>query len=276
MHGILNDFVVLTDMTGEAVITPEACAFLCDRRRGIGADGLIVARPSERADFFMDYRNADGSLAEMCGNGIRCLGKHVYDTGLTTLTRITVETRAGLKELELLPGPNGKIHAVRVNMGPPIFDPDLIPVTAPGAKIPILDWDVEVDGIVFKASFVSMGNPHCVIFVGYNSLEEAPGKYGPHIEAHPMFPRKTNVEFVEIVDDSRIRMRVWERGSGETPACGTGACASVVVARLKGLVGERCAVDLAGGALDVEWNQLQNQVYMTGPACDVYIGTITI
>jgi diaminopimelate epimerase len=276
MHGTLNDFVVMQDLAGEIPMPPETCALICDRRRGVGGDGLIVVRPSEKADFFMDYRNADGSTAEMCGNGIRCLGKYVYDNGLTHLTHILVETRAGIKALELRPGPDGKIEGVRVNMGPPAFEPDLIPVKAPGAVPPIVQWDVDVGGAVFKASFVSMGNPHCVIFASGRPIEGLPQEFGALIENHPMFPMKTNVEFVEILNDSRIRMRVWERGSGETPACGTGACASAVAARLNGFVGERCTVELAGGDLDIEWNSTTNHIYMTGSACSVYVGTITI
>jgi diaminopimelate epimerase len=276
MHGTLNDFVVLSDMIGRIQPSPDTVAYLCDRRRGVGADGLIAVRPSNVADFFMDYRNADGSLAEMCGNGIRCLGKHVFDTGLTTRTHVRVETRAGVKELELIPGPDGRIRTVRVSMGAPVFEPELIPVKAPGALPPVTQWPIEVAGTTFEAAFVSMGNPHCVIFPEGVPIDDLPTRFGSLLEHHPMFPLKTNVEFVEIINPSRIRMRVWERGCGETASCGTGACAAAVAAALKGYVEGACTVELLGGDLDIDWNRTTNQIVMTGPACRVYIGRITI
>ncbi|MFH0959856.1 MAG: diaminopimelate epimerase [Pseudomonadota bacterium] len=276
MHGTKNDFVVLHDLENGLTFTPLQVARLCDRRSGVGADGLIVVRPSKIADFFMDYVNSDGSLAEMCGNGIRCLGKYVYDNGLTEKTSLTVETRAGLKGLDLLPTESGKISSVRVDMGMPTFDPDRIPVSVVNFKTPIIDYPLVIEGETFSCAFVSMGNPHCVIVYDKDDLDEAPRKFGPAIENHEMFPVKTNVEFVKVLNRSRTLMRVWERGSGETLACGTGACASVVTTILKGLTDNQVSIELLGGTLDITWKSTNNPVVMTGAADTVYYGQITL
>ncbi len=275
MHGTLNDFVVFHDLDGKIDLSPEQAAHVCDRRGGVGADGVIVVRRSSAADFFMDYVNADGSLAEMCGNGIRCLAKYVYDNGLTNKTTLQVQTRAGIKTLELIPGPGGKIDAVRVNMGEPIFSPQKIPTKIDSPSVPILDHPLEVEGRTFSAAVLSMGNPHCVIVVD-DDPDPLPRLYGPAIETHPLFPAKTNVEFVRVVDRTRIVMRVWERGSGETFSCGTGACAAAVAACLKGLVNSTATVELLGGELNIEWKDVNFPVFLTGSSILVFDGTITI
>ncbi len=275
MHGTMNDFVVFHDPDGRVTLSPEMVRSICNRRTGVGADGVIAVRPSATADFFMDYVNADGSLAEMCGNGIRCLAKFVHDNGLTEKQTIPVETRAGIKTVELSLGPDRTVEKVRVNMGAPIFDPKMIPVNLHTDGSPILDHPVEAEGRLFLASMVSMGNPHAVIILE-ESPDTFPGKFGASLERHPLFPQRTNVEFVRVVDRTRLEMRVWERGSGETLACGTGACAAAVVARLKGLVEERCVVGLSGGDLDIEWKNNNYPVLMKGTASKVFEGVITI
>jgi diaminopimelate epimerase len=274
MHGTMNDFVVFEDLEGKILLSQDQVAHLCDRRAGIGADGVIVVRPSTVADFFMDYINADGSLAEMCGNGIRCLAKYVYDLGLTDKKVLPVETRAGVKTLELVPGTNGNIESVRVDMGAPIFDPAKIPANV-DAEYPVIDYPVESEGRVFHCTLVSMGNPHCVIFVD-DDPDALPKVYGPAIERHPLFPAKTNVEFIRVLDRQRIVMRVWERGSGETYSCGTGACAAAVAANLKGLTDSSSVVRLLGGDLHIEWKGPTFPVIMTGSTLTVFEGTITI
>jgi diaminopimelate epimerase len=275
MHGTLNDFVVLHDMDGTITLSSDQVAYICDRRAGVGADGVIVVRPSNKADFFMDYVNSDGSLAEMCGNGIRCLAKYVYDSGLTTKTTLPVETRAGVKLLELSPGQDGRIDSVCVDMGAPIFEPKEIPVNLESQGSPIIDQELSAGSRTFKATILSMGNPHCVIVV-----DEDPGPLpqtlGPTLETHPLFPAKTNVEFIRILSRDRILMRVWERGSGETLSCGTGACASAVAANLKGLVDALVTVELRGGNLEIEWQGNNNHVLMAGPAITVFEGSLTI
>jgi diaminopimelate epimerase len=275
MHGTLNDFVVFHDFDGALKLSPEQAAFLCDRRTGVGADGAIVVRPSEKADFFMDYVNADGSVAEMCGNGIRCLAKYVFDTGLTTKTSLPVETRAGVKAVELFLGPDGKAHRVSVDMGRPIFRPQRIPANIDAARAPVIDYPLEVQGKLFQATILSMGNPHCVIVVDEDPAP-FPAMYGPTIEHLPLFPARTNVEFIRIAEPNRIVMRVWERGSGETYSCGTGACAAVVAASLKGLVHGPVVVELLGGELEIEWKDQGDRVVMTGSAITVFEGYITV
>jgi diaminopimelate epimerase len=275
MHGTLNDFVVLNDLSGKIAFSPAQVAVICDRHAGVGADGLIVVRKSRSADFFMDYMNSDGSIAEMCGNGIRCLAKYAFDNGLTNKTTLQVETRAGIKTLELFPGSDGTIENVRVEMGEPVFAATEIPVNLKTNGTPIIDHPVEADGVVFQASILSMGNPHCVIVLN-EDVSEFPQKYGPTIESLPMFPQKTNVEFVHVINRSKLLMRVWERGSGETFACGTGACAAMVAANLKGLVDQDCTIALKGGELSINWKGFQNSVLMTGSVVTVFKGEITI
>jgi diaminopimelate epimerase len=275
MHGTLNDFVVFHDLDNRVSLTAAQVAWICDRRAGVGADGVIVVRPSALGDFFMDYINSDGSFAEMCGNGIRCLAKYVYDNGLTTSTTLPVETRAGVKILELLPGRDGKIDTVRVDMGAPIFDSQSIPVAIQSQGSPIIDYEIAAGSRTFAATILSMGNPHCVIVVDEDP-EPLPRTYGPAIETHPIFPSKTNVEFVLVLARDRVLMRVWERGSGETFSCGTGACAAAVAARLKGLVDSRVTVELLGGELEIQWNKHNNQVIMSGASIKSFEGILTI
>lgn len=276
MHGARNDFVVFQDIENATFLSPSQVVAICDRRVGVGADGLIVVRPSEVADFFMDYINSDGSLAEMCGNGIRCLAKYVYDNGLTKKNSLRIETRAGVKTVELLTNERDQVTRARVDMGLPIFDPIRIPINLDNAKAPVLDYPLKIDNETFLCSFVSMGNPHCVIIYERDDLDEAPKRCGNMIENHPMFPAKTNVEFVKILDRSRALMRVWERGSGETLACGTGACASAVVTIIKGLTDSDVSIELLGGTLDVKWKGYNDPVFMSGSADTVYYGYIKI
>jgi diaminopimelate epimerase len=275
MHGTQNDFVVFHDLTDSVNLSADQVTSICNRRAGVGADGVIVVRPDASADFFMDYINADGSLAEMCGNGIRCLAKYAYDNGLTRQTTIRVKTRAGIKILELFPGPGDKITSVRVDMGEPIFDPQIVPVRIDNEMAPIVDYRVEAQGRSFDATILSMGNPHCVIFVDEDP-EDYPKRYGPTLEHDPLFPAKTNVEFIKVLDRKHLLMTVWERGSGETFACGTGACASAVAACLKDLADSETTVHLKGGDLTISWNGHQSSVFMLGPAVSVYTGSINI
>ncbi|MGB6067070.1 MAG: diaminopimelate epimerase [Desulfomonilaceae bacterium] len=275
MHGTLNDFVLFHDLDDSVTLSPVQAARICDRRAGVGADGIIIVRNSLAADFFMDYMNADGSLAEMCGNGIRCLAKYAYDKSLTNKTTLQVQTRAGIKTLELILGPDGKTSAVRVDMGEPIFEPERIPAKIHPSAIPILDYPIEIEDRIFTASVLSMGNPHCVIVVE-DDPSHLPHRYGPAIENHPLFPAKTNVEFIRVIDRTSIVMRVWERGSGETFSCGTGACAAAVAANLKGLVNSTATVELRGGKLDIRWKGIGFPVVMTGTSVLVFEGVITI
>jgi diaminopimelate epimerase len=234
-----------------------------------------VVRPSDIADFFMDYINSDGSLAEMCGNGIRCLTKYAYDNGLTDKTILHVETRAGVKVVELFPGPDGTVDRVRVDMGAPIFDPSLIPARVSWRGAPIKDHPIEAHDRELEATILSMGNPHCVIFLDEDP-SPFPRRYGPSLETDPLFPARANVEFVQVVDRGRLKMRVWERGSGETYSCGTGACAAAVAGSVKGVVDSLVVVELLGGDLDIEWKGEGLSVLMTGTATLVYHGVIRL
>lgn len=270
-HGTGNDFVMLEDLDDVRPLSESLVAALCDRHTGVGADGVIrVTRAVDRgADFFMDYRNADGSLAEMCGNGVRCLGTLVYEHGHTRATELSVGTRAGTKHLWL--DVEGQVvRGVTVGMGPPAFERDRIPMEGPAGE-PFLTEPFDLDGRTVKASAVSMGNPHLVLFV-----EESPAaidvrSIGPRIEHDPRFPEGTNVEFV-VVEDGGLTARVWERGSGETMACGTGACAAMVTANEAGLIPARSAVRFPGGTLLVE--RTEDEVLLTGPAERVFEATI--
>ncbi len=275
MHGAMNDFVVFHDFDRAVNLSSEQVRSICHRRAGIGADGVIVIRKSSVADFFMDYINADGSIAEMCGNGIRCLAKYVYDNGYSTKTTLAIETRSGIKVVELFAGSDGKISRVRVDMGKPIFNPQQIPVNIHTDNLPITDYPVEADGRTFSAAILSMGNPHCVIITG-EDLDSLVREFGPVIEKNSLFPARTNVEFITVANRGRIVMRVWERGSGETLACGTGACAAMVAAVLKDRVGKSAIVQLPGGDLEIEWKSAEYPVFMTGEAILAYNGVITI
>jgi diaminopimelate epimerase len=270
-HGTGNDFVMLEDLDDQRPLVPDTVAALCDRHRGVGADGVIrVTRGrADGQDFFMDYRNADGSLAEMCGNGIRCLGKLVYERGFTGASELRVGTRDGTKHLSL-DVERGVVRSVTVGMGAPAFARGDIPMEGPSER-PFLTEPFEVDGRTFKASAVSMGNPHLVLFVEEDPDDVEVRTIGPRIEHDPRFPEKTNVEFVAALDGA-VKARVWERGSGETMACGTGACAALVAANEAGLVPERAEVRFPGGTLVVE--RTADEVLLSGPAERVFEATV--
>lgn len=270
MHGAGNDFVVL-DGIRHALPPLEALARrLSDRHFGIGFDQLLVVRPSRSADFRMEIYNADGSQVEMCANGIRCFLKYLRDHGHSDAGEVRVETLSGV----VVPRWAGE-DQVRVEMGQPILAPAKIPTRLGSGDGPVLDEPLEVDGRTLRVSSVSMGNPHAVIFV--DDVEAAPvATLGPRIEAHPAFPNRVNVEFVQVLGRTRLRQRTWERGTGETLACGSGACAVGVVAMLRGLAERSLAVELRGGELAIEWASPGAPVYMTGPAAEVFRGTLTL
>ncbi len=267
-HGTGNDFVVVEDLQDRLELSPELVRAVCDRHFGIGADGIIRIAPGRLAPFFMDYRNADGSLAEMCGNGVRVVGKYLSDRGHVSDT-FDLETRAGVKRLELHCDDAGEVDRVSVDMGAPSFDRADLPMSGEGEALKEL---FEVAGHSFEATCLSMGNPHMVVYV--DDVEEAPvTALGPLLEHHPAFPNRTNVEFVEVIDQHTVRQRTWERGVGETLACGTGACAVAVASQVRGFTGRRVAIELRGGRLELEW-QPGGTVRMTGPAREVAHGTI--
>ncbi len=281
MHGCGNDYIYV-DGSKEKVREkdkPELVRRLSDRHFGIGGDGVIFINPSEEADFEMEMYNMDGTRAEMCGNGIRCVAKFVYDKGLTDKTSISIVSCGKVKHLELSVE-DGKVSAIKVNMGQPILKAEEIPVTIEnndGFMIKddgaVISAPIEVGGQNYKMTCVSMGNPHAVVFVDdVSSLELE--KIGPLFENHACFPRRTNTEFVKVLDRENIEMRVWERGTGETLACGTGACASVVACVLNGLTQEQVTVKLLGGNLQIRWDREEDLVYMTGPAATVFEGEI--
>lgn len=272
MHGAGNDYIYVNCFEEKVENINETAKAVSDRHFGIGSDGLVLICPSDVADFRMDMYNSDGSQAEMCGNATRCVGKYVYDRGLTDKTQITLETLAGIKILDLNVK-DGEVQTVRVNMGSPELVPKNIPIDSNLDRF--ISEDVEVDGKVYKVTGVSMGNPHAVTFIDdTDSLEIE--KIGPKFETHKLFPKKINTEFAQIVDRNTIKIRVWERGAGETLACGTGACATMVAANLNGLVDDEADLVLLGGTLHIKWDKNENKVYMTGPAKFVFDGTITI
>ncbi len=274
MHGIGNDYIYVNCFK-EKVEDPENLSVeLSNRRFGIGSDGLILIMPSDKADFRMRMFNADGSEGMMCGNGTRCIGKYVYDNGLTDKTSITLETKSGIKRLELYPDENNKIFQVRVDMGKAILKPCDIPMRAQGDTF--VNQPVTVNSQKYNITCVSMGNPHAVIFTdGIDEIDLE--KKGPFFENHELFPERVNTEFVEVIDSKNLRMRVWERGSGETLACGTGACAVAVAAVLNGIskYDDEVSVSLRGGVLKITYSSDGN-VYMTGPACHVFDGEINL
>ena len=268
MHGIGNDYIYV-DTTLEYVKDPAALAVAMSRPHyGIGADGLVLIEASDVADFGMRIFNADGSESEMCGNAARCVGKYVYDRGLTDKTQITLMTKGGLRVLDLHVK-NGQVEAVTVDMGTPELNPRLIPVNLPGEAV--INQRVQVGGRPYQITCVSMGNPHCVVFVDDPQLV-ALSVVGPLFENHPMFPNRTNTEFLAIPSRDRLVMRVWERGSGITLACGTGACACAVAGVLSGRSNREVTVQLTGGELQVEWRAADNHLYQTGPAKFVFDG----
>ena len=274
MHGCGNDYIYVDG--AKEILTPqekpEVVRRLSDRHFGIGGDGVIFINPSREADFEMEMYNMDGSRAEMCGNGIRCVAKFVYDKGLTDKTSISVISCGKIKYLTLTVE-NGKVSTVKVNMGSPILKAVDIPVISD--KEEVIGDEIEVDGEIYKMTCVSMGNPHAVVFM--NEVKGLPlEKMGPLFENHARFPKRINTEFVKVLDENTVEMRVWERGTGETLACGTGACATVVACVLNGLTKEQVTVKLLGGNLQIQWDRVSNLIYMTGPATTVFEGEIEI
>jgi diaminopimelate epimerase len=272
MHGLGNDFILIDCRRKEfGVLSPAFAKLsrkLCHRRFGIGADQMLLLYPSDVADFKMKIFNADGGEVEMCGNGIRCLAKYIWDRRLSKKDILNIETLAGIIK------PERAGEQVRVDMGEPIFEPERIPVNIKSSP-PIIDYPLRIKDREFKITCVSMGNPHAVIFLDEDISKFPVHVYGPEIENHLLFPRRTNVEFVNVINKNKAVMRVWERGSGETPACGTGASATGVASILKGLTGRKITVQLPGGKLVIEWAN-NNRVYMTGPAVEVFEGTVII
>lgn len=272
MQGCGNDYVYV-DCTKKMIDNiPETARIVSDRHFGIGSDGLILIRPSVHADFFMDMYNFDGSRAQMCGNGIRCVAKYVYDNGLTDKEQISIETLSGIKKLELAIV-DGKVTFVTVNMGTPVSKPSMIPVVSDKEKL--ISESVKIGETEYKITCVSMGNPHAIVFV--EDTRKIPiTELGPLFENHEIFPERINTEFVHIIDRKRIDMRVWERGSGETLACGTGACASVVACIWNDLTDREVTVSLLGGELKIRYDEQDGNVYMTGPATKVFDGEIML
>ena len=280
MHGIGNDYVYVDCTKKDLAHTSEIAKYVSDRHFGIGSDGMILIKSSEKADFQMDMYNADGTQSEMCGNGIRCVGKYVYDYGLTDKTSVSIETLAGIKYLEFTFGDeekNGRktVELVRVNMGAPILAPEDVPVDLPDAGDIVQDYPIMVAGKEYRITCVSMGNPHCVSFV--DDVDNFPlEEVGPLFENNPIFPRRVNAEFVELVSPTYAKMRVWERGTGETLACGTGTCATAVACILNGKTEDEVTVKLLGGELIIRWDRDANIIYMTGPAKVVFDGEIDL
>ncbi len=280
MQGCGNDYVYVNGFTEKIALEDktEIVRRLSDRHFGIGGDGVIFINPAKEADFEMEMYNADGTRSEMCGNGIRCVAKFVYDKGLTDNTDITIVSAGKIKYLHLTvekkPGQDrGEVTKVRVNMGSPILEPALVPVKAEGEQV--VNAPIVVEDTEYRMTCVSMGNPHAIIFksgVKEMNLEAI----GPKFENHECFPNRTNTEFVEVIDRNTVFMRVWERGTGETLACGTGCCATAVAAVLNGLTENTVTVKLLGGELLIEWDREENLVYMTGPAVTVFEGEVAL
>ena len=270
MHGLGNDYVYIDAINQKIENESSLAKFVSNRHFGIGSDGLILICKSEIADFKMRMFNSDGSEAEMCGNGIRCVGKFVYDKGLTDKTIVKIETLAGIKTL-VLNTKDGKVETARVDMGEPILEAEKIPVIS--KEQPVKNLELEAENKKFKFTCVSMGNPHAITIVE-NTKEFDVEKYGKILEVDKAFPKKANIEFAQIIDKENIKMRVWERGAGETLACGTGACATAVACNLNGLTGRKVNIELLGGTLNIEWNEKDNHVYMTGPAVTVFDGEL--
>lgn len=272
MQGLGNDYVYVNCFQEKIENPVEVAIKVSNRNFGIGSDGLIMINPSKVADFEMEMYNADGSRGKMCGNGIRCVGKYVYDYGLTDKTSISVETLGGIKYLDFTIE-DGKVKSVKVDMGSPELVPANIPIVAEGDSV--INAPIIVDGKEYRMTGVSMGNPHTVVYV-----EDVKGleieKIGPKFENHERFPDRINTEFAHIIDRNTVEMRVWERGSGETLACGTGACAVAVASILNGLTEDKVTVRLLGGDLQIEWDRAENKVYMTGPAEVSFDGEIRL
>lgn len=275
MHGCGNDYVYVNGFEEHIPDDKksELAIRLSNRNFGIGSDGLIFINPGKAAEFEMEMYNADGSRSEMCGNGIRCVGKYIYDHGLSDKTQISVESAGAIKYLTLFAGEDNKIEKVRVNMGSPILESKLVPVISDNEKV--IDEEINVCGKEYKMTCVSMGNPHAVVFM--DDVENLDiDAIGPYFENHERFPKRTNTEFVKIIDRNHVFMRVWERGTGETLACGTGCCATAVACVLNGLTDEKVNVKVLGGNIEIEWDRAENIVYMTGPATVSFEGEIKI
>jgi diaminopimelate epimerase len=268
-HGAGNDFVLIEDLDDRLQPNAAFVAAVCDRHFGVGGDGLIRIVRARNADYFMDYYNADGDVAEMCGNGIRTLAKYVADRGIHASDTMRVDTRAGVKDITVFRGDDGLVNRARVDMGAPILERAAIPMAGEGDP---QRESIAAGGQTVDATCVSMGNPHCIVWVdeipvdGFEALGRA-------IETSDRFPARTNVEFTKVLNDHEVRVRVWERGVGETLACGTGACATAVAASLRGFTGRSVAVHLPGGTLDVEWAP-DGRVFMTGPAEESFEGDL--
>lgn len=273
MHGLGNDFIVIAGEHRLPANVSELAVRLCDRFFGVGADGLVYILPSDKADYKMRIINSDGSEAEQCGNAIRCVAKYVYDHGMVdeAVREIKIETIGAGAQSVRLTVRDGRVESVRVDMGEPILNGIRVPTTIDAS--PVIGHPIEVNGREFRFTAVSMGNPHCVIYVddaaNFNLQE-----WGPPLEVHPYFPRKINVEFATVKARDYVEMRVWERGAGPTLACGTGACATLVASALNGRTDRRATVALKGGELYIEWDENDNHVYMTGPAAEVYTGAL--
>lgn len=272
MQGAGNDYVYVNSMNQTLESPSRVAKFVSDRHFGIGSDGLVLILPSKDADFRMRMFNSDGSESEMCGNAIRCVGKYVYDNGLTDKTLVKIETLAGIKILDMIVE-NDQVSMVRVDMGEPILDPKIIPVICDKPRF--ISETVRVNNEDHKVTCVSMGNPHAVSYV--EDVASFPLEIvGPKMETNELFPRKINSEFVQVINRNTLKMRVWERGAGETLACGTGACAVLVASVLNGVCERKATVKLLGGDLSIEWNEKDNHVYMTGPAVKVFDGEIDV
>jgi len=276
MQGCGNDYIYINGFEEQIAANqkPELVRKLSDRHFGIGGDGVIFVNPGKAAEFEMEMYNADGSRSQMCGNGIRCVAKYVYDHHMTDKTQITIESGGSIKYLDLSLGADGRAETVRVNMGAPVLKAENIPVLS--KKEQVIDEEIEVDGKTYRMTCVSMGNPHAVVFLE-NVADMAAfeiEKIGPHFEKHERFPERVNTEFVKVIDRENIEMRVWERGTGETLACGTGSCACAVACVLNGYTDTKVNVKLLGGTLVCEWDREANLVYMTGPAVTVFTGEI--
>lgn len=274
MHGCGNDYVYINGFTQKVPQErkPDIVRAISDRHFGIGSDGAIFINPSKEADFEMEMYNADGSRSEMCGNGMRCVGKYVYDYGLTDRTEFSVVSAGKIKYL-VLTVEDGKAAQIRVNMGNPILKPEEIPVVAKGETV--IKEPITVLNKEYEMTCVSMGNPHAVVFVE-DTASFPVNEIGPYFENHEKFPNRTNTEFVQVVDRNHIKMRVYERGTGETLACGTGCCASAVACVLNGLTDNEVDVEVLGGVVHIEWDREENLVYMTGPAVTVFDGEIEV
>lgn len=273
MQGIGNDYVYVNCFEEKVEDPGRAAQLVSDRHFGVGSDGLILIKPSEIADFEMDMYNADGGRGKMCGNGIRCVGKYVYDHGMTDKTHLTIATGAGIKTLDLTVR-NGKVDEVRVDMGKPDFAAAAVPVKA-GGREQVINEPVKILGTMYRQTCVSMGNPHTVVPVEDVSRFDVE-HVGPAFENDPMFPDRVNTEFIHVTDRRNVQMRVWERGSGETWACGTGACAAAAVCILNGWTDRSVTVHLRGGDLYIEWPDTAGSIFMTGPARTVFTGNIDL